>query len=306
MDSRQLHYFRTVVDQRSFTRAADVLHMTQPSLSLSVRRLEKDLGVQLLTRTSSGVEPTEAGRYLYSVASQIGQEMEQARVHLHDIASGAVGRVRLSVAPEFNWGFLPDILLRLRREAPDVELTVIDPAPAETLANVQEGRSDLGLMITSDVSDLQRRYGDTLVVETVATLPLQLALPERLSHLPSPVNIADLREETLIIPFAHPSFIGLPEILEVYWAAHPEFRPYRIQKVSTLQTAVPLVSGGVGVAYVTGVAQSFTTTRVHYRDIPDPPPPLHTALLHRRDAFLSPAAERLRALLLDCVPGQGR
>ena len=272
--------------------------MTQPSLSLSVRRLEKDLGVQLLKRSSSGVDPTDAGRYLYSVASQISQEIDQARAHLRDIASGAVGRVRLSVAPEFNWGYLPDILLRLRDEAPDVELVATDPAPAETLANVQEGRSDLGLMITSDVADLQRRYGDTLVVETAATLPLQLAVPDRLSHLPSPVDLAALRDETLIVPFAHPSFVGLPEILEVYWATHPELRPHRIQKVATLQTAVPLVSGGVGVAYVTGVAKSFTTTRVHYLDIPDPPPPLFTALLYRRDAFLSPAAERLRDMLL--------
>lgn len=298
MDSRQLHYFRTVVDQRSFTRAAEILLMTQPSLSTSIRRLEKEVCLQLLHRSPSGVDPTEAGKYLYSVATQVGQELTQARMHLRDMASGSVGQVRLSVAPEFNWGFLPEILTQLQEAAPDVELAVTDPAPNETLANVLERRSDLGLMITSDIDDLRRRYGDTLSVEKAATLPLELVIPARLSHLPSLVDLADLLEETLIIPLSHPSFLGLPEIMEVYWAEHPELRPRRIQKVSTLQTAVPLVAGGVGVAFVTAGARNFTTTRVHFRPLPVPPPPLFTALIHRRDAFLSPAAERLRKMLL--------
>jgi len=71
MDTRQLLYFRAVVDNGSFTHAAAALEMTQPSLSLSIRKLEKELNTQLLSRGRSGVTTTEAGDYVYDTALKV-------------------------------------------------------------------------------------------------------------------------------------------------------------------------------------------------------------------------------------------
>lgn len=87
MDSRQLHHFRAVVDHGSFTQAAEALQLTQPSLSLTVRKLEKDLNVKLLSRGRGGVHTTEAGDYLYGVATSINSLLTTATARLAEFAS---------------------------------------------------------------------------------------------------------------------------------------------------------------------------------------------------------------------------
>ena len=87
MDSRQLLYFRSVVDYGSFTHAAEALDMTQPSLSLSIRKLEKELDVQLLTRGRAGVKTTEAGDYLYSIAAKMNTLLSDAAQHITETVS---------------------------------------------------------------------------------------------------------------------------------------------------------------------------------------------------------------------------
>ncbi|ACP33647.1 LysR family transcriptional regulator [Corynebacterium aurimucosum] len=87
MDSRQLHHFRAVVDHGSFTQAAEALQLTQPSLSLTVRKLEKDLNVKLLSRGRGGVRTTEAGDYLYGVAISVDSLLTTATARLAEFAS---------------------------------------------------------------------------------------------------------------------------------------------------------------------------------------------------------------------------
>src|SRR5688500_18345847 len=101
MESRQLHYYRTVVEHGSFTQAASALHMTQPSLSLVVRRLEEEFGVTLLVRSRQGVRTTEAGAYLYATAVRVMEQMHSAAEHLRSLAEGHAGRIVLSSAPIF-------------------------------------------------------------------------------------------------------------------------------------------------------------------------------------------------------------
>ena len=82
MDTRQLLYFRTVVDNGSFTHAAESLDMTQPSLSLSIRKLEKELNAQLLSRGRSGVSTTEAGDYVYETAVKVDALLNETQRHI--------------------------------------------------------------------------------------------------------------------------------------------------------------------------------------------------------------------------------
>src|SRR5574340_144882 len=237
MDSRQLHYFRTVVDYGSFTEAAAALHMTQPSLSLAVRRLEEEFGIRLLERSKQGVRPTEAGTYLHDSAVRILMQMDATADHLHGLAQGLIGRVVLSSAPTFNWGFLPRVLMALRRTSPDVEVVVQDPPPNMTIVRVLDGEADIGIVATGDVARLGQLHGAQLAMHVVVDLPLVAVLPPDYRSTSPKVSLADLQSEPWLVPAAHRNFPGLPEILDRVWNETPEFRPVRIQEISTLQTA---------------------------------------------------------------------
>ena len=85
MDTRQRRYFCAVVDNGSFTRAAAALAMTQPSWSLSIRKLEEELNTQLLCQGRSGVTTTERGDYAYNTALKVDALLADAQRHTSEI-----------------------------------------------------------------------------------------------------------------------------------------------------------------------------------------------------------------------------
>jgi len=99
MDVRQLRYFVEVVEAKSFTRAAERVHVAQPALGFQVRKLEDELGVTLLHRHSRGVDPTEAGRALLRHAHAVLRQIELARQELMDLSGPPRGAIALGITP---------------------------------------------------------------------------------------------------------------------------------------------------------------------------------------------------------------
>src|SRR5215217_3504017 len=98
MDLRQLEYFVAVARHRHFTRAAEALYVTQPALSQQIRRLEAELGLQLLSRTPQGVEVTPAGQDLLLRAEAILGDVAAAREAMDEHAGVLRGSVRVAAA----------------------------------------------------------------------------------------------------------------------------------------------------------------------------------------------------------------
>lgn len=298
MDSRQLSYFRAVVDHGSFTNAAEALGMTQPSLSLSIRKLETELDVTLLTRGRAGVATTEAGTVLYKIAVQIDGLMEEAKSRINEISHGVVGKISICSAPEFNWALMPRVLHKMNEFAPDVRIFLEDPNPSVTLERVLDGTVDLGLLPCTDPESFIRRFERDLEITVAAEMKFFAAIPQRLSDLPDPVSLQDLTDQAWLLPPHHTEFDGLPELLAKAWEDNPEAKPKRIQEIATLQTAIPLISGGLGVSLLPDAAKMLTSKDIHYREISEDIPPLNALLIRRRDRELSPAAKQLIDLVL--------
>ncbi len=121
MELRQLRYFVAVARHGGFTSAADELWLTQSALSQQVRRLEAELGVALLRRTSRGVEPTPAGEDLLVRAEAILAEVGRAKAELDRHASGARGRVRIA-ATTGDAVTLPAALAAFHRAHPELQI----------------------------------------------------------------------------------------------------------------------------------------------------------------------------------------
>lgn len=302
MDSRQLHYLRTVIDQGSFTAAADALFLTQPSLSTAIRSLEKELGTELLIRSRSGVSATEAGQEAYRLATHVLDQMAETKHKIQELATGTTGQISLDVAPEFNWSYLPPLLRRLRRELPQVTLTLADPEPIVTLRNIKSGRTDIGIMPSSDPERLRSLHPD-LHFETLVALPMVLGLPpEHPAAAPEieAVHLREIRDSDWLVPTRHPDFPGLPESLDRFWALNPDARPTRVHQIATLQTALPLIAGGVGVSILPHFATGLDSGAFIHRRILDEIPPLHMVMLWRNQKHMPPVVRRV----LDLIRGE--
>src|SRR6201988_2531998 len=114
IELRHLRYFVAVAEEQHFGRAADRLHMAQPPLSQQIRRLEQELGVELLRRTTRRVELTPAGRLLLARAGAIRDGVDLAADDCRRAAAGELGRLSVGFTGSTTYALLPVVATALR------------------------------------------------------------------------------------------------------------------------------------------------------------------------------------------------
>jgi DNA-binding transcriptional LysR family regulator len=125
MDSRQLRFFRAILDAGSLGKAAEQLNMSQPALTKNLRRLEDELGLKLFDRNSRGVRPTEYGRCLSAHARAVSVDLEQALHEINALKSGTRGAVVIGAPPLLASQMLVMPIIQLNKEFPGVQVRVL-------------------------------------------------------------------------------------------------------------------------------------------------------------------------------------
>ncbi len=203
MDIRQLRYFVAIVEQGSFSRAAAILHVAQPALSLHVRNVEAELGTRLLFRTPKGVVPTEAGEILLRNARTILDQLtiteEEVRGHQND----PVGVVRLGLPGTISEILSVPLIMAARSRYPRIELRIAEAMSGFVLEWLRESRIDLAV-IYRNVSDSGLASIELLEEELVFFAPAQgLSDTGFTGPLPAPEarpQLADIASTPLILP----------------------------------------------------------------------------------------------------------
>ncbi len=149
MDSRQLTYFLAVVDCAGFGRAAEQLHVAQPSLSQAIRTLERQLGTPLFHRNSRGIELTEAGRALVSPARQVQRDLQAAGEVIDDVKGLRSGRLDIASMPSPAVAPLSEMIKVFTDLAPDVTVNVLARATSDEVVEVvRSGVCEIGVLGT--------------------------------------------------------------------------------------------------------------------------------------------------------------
>lgn len=152
-DVRLLRYFLAVADELNFTRAAQRLHLAQPSLSAQIRQLEAQLGVRLLHRSTRSVSLTEAGRALQARGPRALHGLERAWQAARDAGHGVIGTLRLAYTLSAGHDTVPRLLESLQHAHPGITVsTDVLPTP-QVLAAVRDGRADAGIARTPEPMD---------------------------------------------------------------------------------------------------------------------------------------------------------
>jgi DNA-binding transcriptional LysR family regulator len=146
MDERRLRYFLAVVEEGGVTRAARSLHVAQPSLSQSLRTLERELGVELFQRVGRTLRLTAAGEALVGPARQTLRTMDSARAAVVEVVELAAGTLQIAALATLAVDPLSALVGRFRRAHPGVVVRVREPESASTVSTlVRAGECELGL-----------------------------------------------------------------------------------------------------------------------------------------------------------------
>ena len=146
MDLRDLRYFVVIAECGSILAASEQLHIAQPSLSIRIKALEQELGVELFERRPRGVALTSEGRELLTHARQILHAAETARESVRLRARTAVGTVNFGVPTSLAAVLCVPLIETALRELPDVRLRIVESMSGYIIDWLREGRLDLGLV----------------------------------------------------------------------------------------------------------------------------------------------------------------
>src|SRR6185369_15211712 len=157
MDVRALRYSLAIAQFGSFTKAAESLHVAQPALSVSVKKLENELGVTLFVRKAHRVEPTVEGRILLSRAERIFTEIDSAINEIADAVELRTGIVRLGMPPMFGLEYFPNVIAQFHVAYPRIALTIIEGSADEIGGMLDAGSVDLAMLETRRVRPQWRK-----------------------------------------------------------------------------------------------------------------------------------------------------
>ncbi|GAB2465265.1 LysR family transcriptional regulator CynR [Jatrophihabitans fulvus] len=289
MQLQQVAYFVAVAEQRSFTRAALHLDVSQPTLSQQVRALERSLGTELLARRPGRVELTDAGDELLPIARRLLLEAENARRAVREVKDLRRGQVRLGATPSLCTGLVAPIVGAFHRAHPGVAIIISEGGSRDLQEQLAEGALDLALLVDSRAQDDDRLDAERLFVEELVVISSPaVPPPTRRARL----RIDDLQRAQLVM------FRDGYDLRETTLAACRDagFEPTFAVEGGEMDAVLGFVAAGVGLA----VVPSTVVGPERYRVTRLAPPGLSRTvqLARRRDVELSRAAEELQRVIV--------
>jgi DNA-binding transcriptional LysR family regulator len=257
MELRHLRYFVAVADELHFTRAAERLQTAQPALSQQVRKLERELKVQLLYRTRRTVQLTDAGRAFLEEARHVLDAADRAERAAQEARVGERGRLAIGFIPGVAGDLLPDLVLSYRARYPQVDVVLCELITTEQIDALLTGRIQVGLLLA--LSD--RR----LETKVLRHQPFVVALPagHRYARRRT-VRLRDLVSDRWITPPLDRSTVLLAA------CAQEGFTPLIAQHASEHEARMALVASGLGVSLVAGPSRSLKSRHLTYKPIARP------------------------------------
>lgn len=193
IEIRHLRYFLAVAESENFTRAAERLHISQPSVSQQVAQLERILGTPLFRRIGKRVQLTEAGTKFRLGAEVVQRKLEEACGSVHDVAQLVSGHVDLGVIPALHVAWVPPVLERMAHDYTGVSVGVQERASSGIETELEAGRLDLGF-------GLMTRSSPNIRYEHLISEPFSLIVSERHKFASrASVDLASLGKERLVL-----------------------------------------------------------------------------------------------------------
>lgn len=263
---QQLRQFVVLAETGSFTLAAEKLNMSQPPLSVSIRKLEVELGVELFLRFPRGVSLTHSGAAALVEARRALFYADEAIRAARAAYSGVKGRFTLGFAASSALVVLPGLLKAYRLKFPEVQITLREHDNTSLIEGLVAGKIDMGIIRTPTLfpPDIAHVEIERDVLNCVISRNVPLA------HKKS-IRIADLANEPFVNYISSGYMPGLnATVRDVFLSAG--VAPLITQEALQINTLIGLVSAGVGCAFAPSKCRFAAPPEVVFRHVDDLPP----------------------------------
>lgn len=292
LSTRELGAFVTLADQRSFTRAATICHLSQPAFSALIRALEASVGARLFDRTTRSVELTAEGRVFVDAARRLLRAADEALVDVRDHAARRRGRVSIALLPSLAAGWLPPLLATFRQQNPGIELEVADVLSDACIERVRSGRADFALA-SSRTESAELRTEDFCNDR----FHLVCRRDHPLAASSGPIGLAELASWP-IVQLARSS-----SVRQYVEAAFFPTQLNTIMELDQLSTVAGMVRAGLGLTIVPSLTLfHFDHPELTERLLDVPRLVRQVFVIRSRDRSLSCAAQGLYDVLLAARP----
>lgn len=294
MTLQQLEYIVALDTCRHFVTAAEKCFVTQPTLTMQVKKLEEELGIRIFNRCHKPLRPTPAGEKIISHAYRILREVNQMKEYVNNRKGLLAGTWRLGVIPSLAPYLLPLFLPSFIKEYPQVQLKVFEMQTADIIAALREDRLDMGLLVTPLE---QRDILETALFEE----PFLLYLPhDHPLGLKEEVNPADLDiGQMLVLTEGHCFRNQILNICgEQAQGGHHNF----FYESGSIETLKRMVDQGMGYTLIPWLSAGEKRLPMRIRPFAQPQPVREVSLVYGHNFSQHTLLEKLAEKILQSIP----
>lgn len=281
MDIRHLQYFLEVARHHSFTKAAQSLFITQPTISKTIKSMEDELGVALFDRVGKKVELTDAGKAIELQAQAIVKSFQNISSELNDLMNLKRGHIRIGLPPMVGSSFFPMIIGEFHKAYPEVTIQLFEDGAKKVEIDVAAGALDIGVVVLPVEGDV------------FETFPF---VEEKMKLLVHPTHPLAGREEVALTELSEDYFVLFREDFALHDRIIGEcvragFQPRVVYESSQWDLIREMVAVKLGVALLPEtICRDLDSNRVSVISLVDPVIPWHLGMIWRKGRYLSFAA----------------
>lgn len=271
MNLQQLEYIVALDIHRNHVRAADHCNVTQPTLSMMVKKLENELAVKIFDR-SQPLKPTASGEIIISRARQILQEIKNLKEFIRNEKDSIEGEFRLGVIPTLAPYLLPRFLNEFLENHPGTSFTVIEMLTEDIIKNLKTGRLDVGILVTplddKDIREIPVFYE-----------PILLYTSENLNYYTQKkVNLKTLNTDNLLLLEEGHCFRG--QVMNLCPAKDKRIRHQLNYQSGSFETLKAMVDNNYGYTLIPELAVNSNSKHVKHFNSPEPVREVSLAVHH--------------------------
>jgi DNA-binding transcriptional LysR family regulator len=262
MEFRHIRSFLSVAETLHFGRSARLLNLSQPALSLQVKALEDELGIQLLRRNRQGTVLTEAGQAFREDAAAALEKLEFARRKAQWASAGKLGHLRIGFISTAGFKIVPNLIRRFRKSYPDVEFSIRNILTGAQLEMIGDGLLDIGFL------RLPIENRKEIEVTTVHREPFVAIVPSWHSlSVKKEIRLRELKGNPFVM-YAREYAPGFHDLLTGI-LSNAGVVPKVVQTAGEMPTLISLVDAGVGVSIIPASVPERIVSKVAVCSIAD-------------------------------------